>query len=346
MGNSKGGTCTDMGNSERSSVKRRARTARGGYDDGREGPGRVMDAYDLKALFAFREHIASLPREAFLSILTPMPPVTRVALLPGSFNPPTSAHLLLAERALGERFDAVVFVLARETAGKRRTGLLLEDRLLSLRSIAPRGTAVAVTSASLYCDQAEAAAAALPGAEISILVGSDKLEQIFDAAWYVDRDAALGRLFGAARLVVAPRGDGADAVTRLLEERGNGRWAGKVDVLPLHPAVGDLSSTRVRGLLTSGADPSGLMPAPVAELIAELGAFSPADPDTGADRYALRAGLLDALWQARDWAVASADLAALVRIAADPGGEGGRLREMLRTGAAGARELLAAQRTP
>lgn len=303
-----------------------------------------MNAYDLKALFAFRAALDSLPPEPALSLLTPLPPASRIALLPGSFNPPTSAHLLLAERALGDGFDAVVFLLARNTAGKKATGLLPEDRLLALRSIAPHRTAIAVSSAPLYCDQAEAAVRAFPGAAISILVGSDKLAQIFDASWYGDRDAALDRLFGAARVVVSPRGDGADAVTQLLQRDANRRWAGRVDVLPLHPAVGDLSSTRVRGLLTSGADPSGLMPAPVAALMAELGAFTPPDADTGVDRYALRVGLLDALWQARDWAVASADLAALVRIGSAPDGDGGRLRDLLRTGAAGAGDLLAAQR--
>jgi len=302
-----------------------------------------MNAYDLRALFAFRERIASLPSEPALLIVSPMPPASRIALLPGSFNPPTSAHLLLAERALGDGFDAVVFVLAKESAGKQRTGLTLEDRLLALHSIAPPGTAVAVTSASLYCDQAEAAARALPGASISILVGSDKLEQIFDGSWYPDRDAALDRLFAHARLVVAPRGDGAESVRILLDEPANLRWAHFVELLPLHPAVGDLSSTRVRGLLASGADPTGLLPPAVAALMGDVGAFAPPDADTGADRYAIRAGLIDALAKARDWAVASADLAALVRIAAGDDGDGGRLRELLRTGAAAPRDLLDAQ---
>lgn len=305
-----------------------------------------MDAYDLKALFAFRERIEALPETPAMSVLTAMPAIKRVALLPGSFNPPTSAHLLLAERALGDGFDGVIFVLARRTAGKQRTGLILEDRLAALQTIAPPGTAVAITSAPLYCDQAEAAAAAFPRAEISILVGSDKLEQIFDPAWYGDREDALDRLFACARLIVAPRGDGVDAVARLLERHANHRWARHVGMLPLHPAVGDLSSTRVRGLLASGADPSGLMPAAVARLMADLGAFTPPDADTGVDRYAVRAALLDALWPARDWAVASADLAALTRIACAPDHEGSRLREMLRTGAAAPRDLLAAQNAP
>lgn len=298
-----------------------------------------MDAYDLRALFAFRERIETLPAEPALALVSPLPRASRIALLPGSFNPPTSAHLLLAERALGDGFDAVVFVLSRETAGKQRTGLTLEDRLLALHAIAPPRAAVAVTSASLYCDQAEAALRAFPDAELSMLIGSDKLEQIFDHDWYPDRDEALDRLFGCARLVVAPRGDGADAVRQLLEDPANARWAQGVDILPLHPAVGDLSSTRVRGLLASGADPSGLLPPAVAELMSDLGAFAPPDPETGVGRYALRAGLVDALAGARDWAVASADLARLLRIASGRDGDGERLRGLLRTGAVGARDL-------
>lgn len=295
-----------------------------------------MDPYDLRSLFALREQICSLPAEPAFAIVAPTPPrARRIALLPGSFNPPTSAHLLLAERALGDGFDSVVFVLARSTAGKQHTGLMLEDRILALRSIVPAGGAIAVTSASLYCDQAEAAASTFSGADLSILTGSDKLEEIFDASWYGVRDESLQRLFGFARLVVAPRGNGADGVRALLARPENRAFAPHVDFLPLHPAVGDLSSTRVRGLLASGSDPAGLMPAVVASLISALGAFSPADPDSGIDRYAIRVALVDALWKAREWAAESADLRALTDLALSPTEEGDRLRTLIRRGGTG-----------
>lgn len=304
-----------------------------------------MDPYDLRALFALRERISSLPARPSLTIVDQTPPRARkIALLPGSFNPPTSAHLLLAERALGDGFDTVVFVLARTTAGKQNTGLMLEDRIAALQSMIPPRAAIAVTSASLYCDQAEAAAAAFGRAELSILTGSDKLEQIFDASWYGARDQSLQRLFRFARLVVAPRGNGADGARALLERPENRAFASHVDFLPLHPAVGDLSSTRVRGLLASGSDPAGLMPAAVASLIGRLGAFAPPDLDSGVDRYATRVALIEALWKERDWAAGSADLRALCDLACGSTEDGERLRAMIRRGTAQGDALASLQR--
>lgn len=304
-----------------------------------------MDPHDLRALFALRERISSLPAEPAFTIVDDVPArAQKIALLPGSFNPPTSAHLLLAERALGDGFDTVVFVLARTTAGKQNTGLILEDRILMLQSIVPPRGAIAVTSASLYCDQAEAAAQAFGRADLAILTGSDKLEEIFDASWYGARDESLSRLFRFARLVVAPRGNGADGARALLQLPENRAFAAHVDFLPLHPAVGDLSSTRVRGLLASGADPAGLMPAAVASLIGALGAFSPADPDSGIDRYAMRVALIDALWKAREWAAGSADLRALCDLAESPSEDGERLRAMMRRGTAEGDALASLQR--
>lgn len=303
-----------------------------------------MDAYDLATLFSFRATLRSTSDQPALRFPSaPPPPVRRVAILPGSFNPPTSAHLLLAERALGDAFDLVVFVLSARPAEKSAAGLMPEDRLLAVRAASPAGAAIGVAVAGLCVDQAEAACEAFDGAEVSVLVGSDKLAQILEPGWYADREAALDRLFACARLLVAPRGDGPDAVERILSATAPRRWVERVSVLPLHPAVGDLSSTRVRGLLGSGADPAGLVAPAVAAILAETRAFAGPDPENGIDHYATRVTVFDALWDARDWAVANADFRALCKVASSPTRDGAALRERLRAGSAGADDLDRAQ---
>ncbi len=294
-----------------------------------------MDPYDLSALFRFRERICSLPSDgpSRLSPTQPIPAARRIALLSGSFNPPTSAHTLMAERALNDECDAVVYLVPVAPAGKQPTGLMLEDRLLLLGAAAQPGSFTAVSSAGLYWEQAQAAAAAFPDADITFLAGSDKLEQVFDAAWYDDRDDALERLFGRARMLVSPRGESAEAVRQILEAPANRRFAHRVSVLPLHPAVGDLSSTRVRGLLCSGAEPSGLVPAAVASFCVQTRVFCPPDPDSGVDAYALRVRLFQLLWTVREWAEAAADFRGLMATAVSRTTEGERLRAIVSRGA-------------
>lgn len=307
-----------------------------------------MDAYDLATLFAHRTVLENLDPDGppHLSALRSAPAFGALAVFPGSFNPPTSAHLLLAERARREGFACVLFVLARATVGKEPSGLVPEDRLLALRFIAQRaGMGVAVCSSGLYTDMADAAALLYPGTEIAFLIGSDKVSQIFNPSYYSDRDAALDALFARARLIVAPRTDDGGAVRDVIERAENRRWSHRVSVLPLHPAVSDLSSTRVRGLLQSGAEPAGLVPSAVGTFLGEVGAFAPRVSVEGEeiDRYRVRAQLLDALWDAREWAERAADLRALVRLATEAGEEGRRLRALLANGGARAEELAAMQ---
>src|SRR5437867_4750129 len=124
-----------------------------------------MDAYDLPTLFAHREVLEALDPDGppRLAALRGSPTFGSIAILPGSFNPPTAAHLLLAERARREGFGCVLYVLARSTVDKEPSGLIPEDRLLSLRFVAQRaGMGVAVCSAGLYVDMADAASMLFP----------------------------------------------------------------------------------------------------------------------------------------------------------------------------------------
>jgi nicotinamide-nucleotide adenylyltransferase len=307
-----------------------------------------VDAYDLATLFSHRDVLSTLAADGppRMVALRSAPTLGAIALLPGSFNPPTAAHLLLAERARREGYGCVMFVLARRTVDKEQNGLIPEDRLMALRFVAQRaGLGVAVTSSGLYADMADAAAMLFAGADVAFLVGSDKVSAIFDPSYYSDRESALDALFARARLIVAPRTDDGETARAVLDREENRAWANRVSILPLHPAVSDLSSTRVRGMLQAGADPAGLVPSAVGTFLGDIGAFASPSSAGGEeiDRYKLRASLIDILWTAREWAERAADLRALVDRASDPSEEGRQLRRLLANGAARAEDLAAAQ---
>jgi nicotinamide-nucleotide adenylyltransferase len=183
-----------------------------------------------------------------------------------------------------------------------------------------------------------------PSAEITFLVGSDKVLQIFDDRWYEDRADAMDRLFTNARLLVAPRSDQGEDLRDALRAAGNGSWADRVEVLRLHPAVSDLSSTRVRGLLRAGAEPAGLVPPAVAELLDEMRAFAPpiVIGCEEVDVYEVRTKLIDLLWRSRGLNATNVELRTLMRIALSGTEAGARLRAMLSEGNAQPEDLVRA----
>jgi hypothetical protein len=131
--------------------------------------------------------------------------MTGVGCYPGSFNPPTVAHLAIAEAAVVQAgLDRVDLVVSRLALGKEASaGPCLDDRLAVLESVATSRPwlAVRLTDAQLVADIVE-------GYDVAIL-GADKWAQINDPAWYggsvAARDAAVARL---PRLLIAPRGSG------------------------------------------------------------------------------------------------------------------------------------------
>jgi nicotinate-nucleotide adenylyltransferase len=155
--------------------------------------------------------------------------VSRVGVFPGSFDPPTVAHLAIAEAAREQcRLDRLDLVVSRVALGKDHAAQTPVDERVSLLTQLAEGRpwlAVAVTDARLLADVAA-------GYDV-LVVGADKWAQLHDPSWYdgsvEERDAALARL---PRVVVAPRAgfplpDG-------------------VEVLDVDPAHHQVSSTAVR----------------------------------------------------------------------------------------------------
>jgi len=125
------------------------------------------------------------------------------AAFPGSFDPPTVAHLAVARAALAvPGVDEVCLVLSEAALGKDGGVAPVADRLAVLEAVAAGrpGLAAARTPARLVVEVAEAVGAG------AVVLGADKWAQVLDPAWYggstAARDAALARL---PRVLLAPR---------------------------------------------------------------------------------------------------------------------------------------------
>ncbi|MGE3912148.1 MAG: hypothetical protein AB7K36_22500 [Chloroflexota bacterium] len=224
----------------------------------------------------------------------------RLGLLAGSFNPPTVAHQILAEAGLAAGgLDHVWYTLSTRTVDKEMvSGALLEDRLLLLDLLTEvdQRLGVLALNRGLYVDQAKIVRAAYPelGALV-MMVGFDKIVQIFDPRYYDDRDAALDELFGLATFLVAPRGDDeAPALAALLDQPQNRRFAGAVQPLDLPPAVREVASSTVRSDLADGSQLDESVPPLVADFIAETGVYA------DEERYRERAARIEQAIQDAD----------------------------------------------
>jgi nicotinamide-nucleotide adenylyltransferase len=224
-----------------------------------------------------------------------------LAVLAGSFNPLTNAHVALAEAGERQLLAPTLFALSTHTVDKEQPeGALLADRLLVLELHARTTTnrAVAVLNRGLYVEQARLLRTAFPKVRrLTFLVGIDKIVQLFDSRYYDDRQAALGELFELASFAVAPRADaGAADLVELLRRPENAAFAACVRPLDLDPGLAATSSSTIRARLRQGGQslPPGLAPES-ASFVAATGCYAPPiiGPDGRAvDPYAERRALL------------------------------------------------------
>jgi nicotinamide-nucleotide adenylyltransferase len=213
-------------------------------------------------------------RSAGAPTLEVVPPIDRpesVALLSGSFDPPTVGHLALARAALA-RADRLVFVYSVRTLQKEGPGHLQPllppaRRLWALDALAGIDDrfSVGVASHGLLLDQVVAARARWPRGRLVVVIGSDKVVQLVDPKWYVDRDVALGRLVEEAEILYALRtGDGERLEAALASV---GHWRKRFVRLEVEPAVAAVSSRMVRELVRAGRPAAHLVPGPVRPLL-------------------------------------------------------------------------------
>ena len=244
----------------------------------RQGP------YPLEAARALVDQLAELdpaaPPRARLLRAPRAGLGARVGVLPGSFDPLTSAHTGLARAALRSGgVDSLLFLLSVYVVDKADAACAaLPDRaLVLLRHVARRPRyGVAVCNRGLYVEEAEALAPLLPSAAaLWFVVGYDKIVQVLDPRYYADREAALAALFQRAGFLVAPRaGAGPDALAALLARPENQAYRERVRYLPLPPAYRDQSATAVRAALAAGGDVCSLVAPPAAAFIAATGCYT------------------------------------------------------------------------
>jgi len=127
--------------------------------------------------------------------------VPRIGVYPGSFNPPTTAHLAIAAAACEQfQLDRVVLTHSHQVLGKDDVDRpLFRHRVEVLQAVVAdhEWLEVSVTSSHLLVDIAS-------GYDV-VIMGADKWHQIQELGWYDDadhRDASLARL---PQLAVAPR---------------------------------------------------------------------------------------------------------------------------------------------
>lgn len=188
-------------------------------------------------------------------------PEGKIIVFPGSFNPPTLAHLALLKQAWQfARIHGPMHIYAAlstlVTDKERVQRPLLLDRIYLLETVLHnhvRQIGIMLFNRGLYVEQAEAVHSAFPQVtKLYFLIGYDKIVQIFDPHYYKDRDVALDELFELADFLVAPRGEAGPEVVRMLLDRPENRqYAEHVHTLPLSAKYRDISSTRIRQVLTA-----------------------------------------------------------------------------------------------
>ena len=152
---------------------------------------------------------------------------------PGSFSPPTHAHLAIASAA-HRHFElaTVEWVVSRDALGKAHAaGPTLEARVEVLHEAAAEfpWLTVSVTEHRFIADIADGYDA--------IVVGADKWRQVLDPSWYADADECERMRARLGRVLVVPRHD--DDLADLDDRRG-------IDIVTIEPEHRSTSSSSAR----------------------------------------------------------------------------------------------------
>jgi len=179
----------------------------------------------------------------------------KLGVFPGTFNPPTLAHLALAEAA-GPFIDELVFVVPKSLPHKSFDGASFEQRIEMLRDIVgdnPR-TSIAATEGGLFVEIARECKESYPGAPaLLFLCGRDAAERIIE--WDYGHPGAVPHMLDELELLVASRGGSYEPPPAIAE---------RVHALPLSEEYGDISATEVRERIRKGLSWEHLIPRAIA----------------------------------------------------------------------------------
>ena len=184
-----------------------------------------------------------------------------LGVLPAGFNPPTRAHLALAEAALGI-VDEVLFVLPREFPHKSYESASFAQRmemLLAATGGEPRYS-VASSDGGLFVEIAgECREAYGEKTELAFLCGRDAAERI--VYWDYGRpDAFQGMLKGFAMLVAPRSGD----------FQPPDEMRGRIRPLAVDGEFSAISATEVRERVREGEPWEHMVPAEIISMVRKI----------------------------------------------------------------------------
>lgn len=167
----------------------------------------------------------------------------RVGVYPGTFNPPTIAHLAIASAARRQHaLDRVVLMLSRAPINKEHIERPTLDERVSVLLDDARGhpwLTVATTELRLLADIAS-------GFDV-LIMGADKWAQVNDEQYYASAEACRAAVARLPVLAIAPRPPFAVPPEHALD---------------VPPDLADISSTGARAgnhaIMTAAARASGL----------------------------------------------------------------------------------------
>ena len=197
-----------------------------------------------------------------MQFLSPCPDrPARLGILPGSFNPPTRAHLALAEAALAE-LDQVVLVLPRTFPHKNYDGASFTQRADMLRALLhgrPR-LAAATSVGGLFIEIAQECRAAYgPNVALAFVCGRDAAERM--VGWNYGKPNAINRMLEIFQLLVAFR-EGAYEPPQHLRQH--------IRPLALPADVNAISASDVRRRIREGAPWQHLVPDAIVPMVREI----------------------------------------------------------------------------
>jgi nicotinate-nucleotide adenylyltransferase len=181
-----------------------------------------------------------------------------LGVFPGTFNPPTKAHLALARAALGV-VDEVVFVLPRVFPHKEYEGASFEERIgmLEMALAGEPRMSIASTEHGLFIDIArECRAAYGEGVELYFLCGRDAAERIVN--WDYGHPGAIAAQLREYQLLAAPRRGAYEPPAE---------FRSRIHPLPMEGGYDAFSATEVRDRIRDGRPWEHLVPESIAGIV-------------------------------------------------------------------------------
>lgn len=220
--------------------------------------------------------------------LVPKTPITarRLGVFAASFNPVTNAHIELMNKAR-DRFslDQVLAIISQANADKSSYECSIEDRLsmISLAIGQDMRTLIGISSHPFFADMIDALDSLCPEvADLFFILGFDTFERVLDRKRkyfkkyhrrFASPSEALAFLLSRSHLLVAGRGGSGRLALQKMIENLPIPASDHIQYLDLPGEFADVSATRVRALISTGADFSEMVPLSVQQYIIESGLY-------------------------------------------------------------------------